>query len=152
MFENLNDQVRGILVGTVCAILFTPLVARYLKRRFPPSSATEAVSKEVRHKCAKLSGQATYAGLLTVALPATLLGVADEVTPLGAYMLLGLLFLGPTLWIGGRLALRGSPTLPEYARFFEQRYHVNFVKIAAFSVVCSLVGLGLLVMEFLGRR
>jgi hypothetical protein len=143
MLEDLSTQSRGILFGTICAIVFTPVVVRFLQRTFPPRKQHGAsLAPLVFAHCRKIAKQGAYSGLCSVAIPAIAFGPSTPVTFKGGLMLLGLLFVGPAIWIAIALLRGGTVRIREFSLYFEQEFGISFPKTAGLFVGASLIGLG----------
>jgi hypothetical protein len=136
-----------VLIGTFCAIVFTPVIVRFLQRRFPPSRTGPSCSAESFERFRGIAGESTVAGLIAVVIPVFVLGPSMRVSRLSGFMIMGgLLFAGVTLWTVIRIKPWRADSLLEFSRFFEQEYRVKFFYAAAFAITLSVVGIVWLVV------
>jgi len=149
--DALSDQARGVLVGTICAIVLTPVVVWLLREHFPARKPLVAQPAEVEQRNRKIARQATVAGLAMLPLLGLVFGGATRLDLVAALMLLGSMFGGTATWVLVQTVLRGRGRLREFAQFFENTHRVSFAFCAGFCLVAGLIGIACLV-AFAMRR
>jgi ABC-type sulfate transport system permease component len=149
----MNRQTLGILIGTICAIVFTPLVAmlwRRLQRPIPGRSTD--LSAEAWRRSDTVSKEALIvtaaAGLLFVSY----IGFGTVVDGVVVVMMISGVFGIPTAWVLLRSRIFGpSDAMEDFVRYFEQKHGISFKSWLYVGVPALIVSLGCLV-AFLNRQ
>jgi len=151
VFDELADHSRGVIIGTIAAIVLTPLVVRSLRRLFPPQRSKGESGFELR-KNERIAGESTLMG---IAIPCLLVLVLRGNRPLdflgGLTILSGILSV-PIGWILIRTKLHGSEGLAEFERYFESKYGYRFLAWRIFGAVSGVIGSVCLIVLMLNGK
>lgn len=124
----MNGQTLGILIGTVCAIVFTPLVAMLWRRLAPPTPGRSTdLSADAWRRSDTISREALVATAAAGLLFGSYVGFGTVVDGVVVAMMVSGVFGIPTAWILLRTRIFGSgSTAEDYVRYFEQKHGISF--------------------------
>lgn len=152
ILQNLSAESRGVLIGTICSIVLTPIIVRFIQRKFPPleRNGTSPLPVDRIRRCRRIASQASFTGLFALLVPVLFFGPRAPMDVIGAVMMIGMLFIGATAWLSFCIFAMRATTLDEFSGYFEQEFRARFSYVVGFSLVASVAGLVCLLI-YLGR-
>ena len=152
ILQNLSAESRGVIVGTICSIVLTPIIVRLIQRGFPPleRNGTSPLSADRIRRCRRIAAQSSFAGLFALVVPLLIFGPHAPMDAIGAIMMIGMLSLGAIAWLSFCIFAMRATTLDEFSEYFEQEFRARFSYVAGVSLAASVAGLVCLFV-YLGR-
>ena len=149
----MNRQTLGILIGTVCAVVLTPLVAMLWRRLAPPAQERSAdLSAEAWRRSDAISKEALIVTALAGLLFVSYVGFGTVVDGVVVVMMISGVFGIPTAWVLLRSRILGPRNaIEDFARYFEQKHGISFKSWLYIGVPALVISLACLV-AFLNRR
>lgn len=124
----MNRQTLGILIGTICAVVLTPLVAILWRRLAPPTlERSENLSVEAWRRSDVISKEALIVTGLAAVLFVSYVGFGTVVDSVVVVMMISGVFGIPTAWIllrGGIFGPRHA--IEDFGRYFERKHGISF--------------------------
>ena len=124
----MSEQAFGVLVGSLCAVVLTPLVTMLWKRLAPPTLEHAAdLSAEGWRRSDGISKESVIVTALAGALFVGYVGFGTAVDGVAVVMVISGIFGIPTGWILLRCRMSGpSSALDDFANYFEKKYGISF--------------------------
>lgn len=124
----MNRQTLGILIGTICAVVLTPLVAILWRRLAPPTlERSEDLSVEAWRRSDVISKEALIVTGLAGVLFVSHMGFGTVVDSVVVVLMISGVFGIPTAWILLRGWIFGPRhAIEDFGRYFERKHGISF--------------------------
>lgn len=132
------NQIEGVIVGTIAAMVLVPVV-RIIWQRLAPGAYSVQLTADARRRNSALSREALIAAFGSLALWALAKGPSTELGPFDVATAIGIAFGAPYWWVLLRTTLRGRGALAEYAAYVELKDGISFRSLSVVAVVATVV-------------